>query len=325
METRTLNGLTLERIGRVGKIVKILPEKDSDIIFYQADFQGYEVKRVPYFIILPFSWAITVWTFFKKRLLGVNCKTNSFWVDGISPVVREIKEKAGSWRALNIIYNCRFAKGNKAIDNYWLGIINAQAVRNRFKLVKRELKKIITELADKGEEIKLLSIASGSAQTVFEAFKEIIEERNRSLIFKIILLDIDDTALEYARRLAKEHGIEQNVEFINRSTTDLEKASNGIRPNLIEMVGFLDYRPHEKAARLIKRIYNLLPPGGKFITANICPNREQYFMKWVIDWPMIYREPQELRKLVAECGFEKCKIICEPQKVHAVAICQKPC
>ena len=237
----------------------------------------------------------------------------------------EIKEKAGSWRALNIIYNCRFAKGNKAIDNYWLGIINAQAVRNRFKLVKRELKKIITELADKGEEIKLLSIASGSAQTVFEAFKEIIEERNRSLIFKIILLDIDDTALEYARRLAKEHGIEQNVEFINRSTTDLEKASNGIRPNLIEMVGFLDYRPHEKAARLIRRIYNLLPPGGKFITANICPNREQYFMKWVIDWPMIYREPQELRKLVAECGFEKCKIICEPQKVHAVAICQKPC
>jgi hypothetical protein len=48
-------------------------------------------------------------------------------------------------------------------------------------------------------------------------------------------------------------------------------------------------------------------------------------MRWFIDWQMIHRKPKELGNLVTEGGFEKCKIICEPQKVHAVAVCQKTC
>jgi len=60
------------------------------------------------------------------------------------------------------------------------------------------------------------------------------------------------------------------------------------KPNIVEMIGFMDYRPLKQAIALVKRIYNILPNGGKFLTANMIPNPEQYFMKWVINWSMTY-------------------------------------
>jgi len=319
-----LSRLTIEKEGK-RSIIKTKPEKDFEVIVDKDASLNYEEKKWLYFLSLPLMWVLTIWVIFKKKILKIKPKINTFLFDGLSRSCREIKKGAGSWYALDIIYNFEFGSRDGfrgRTSGFWIGMINAQAVRNRLRLVKRELIKAINECAQKEREVQLLSIASGSAQAVIEA---IIEAGKEDIKIQAVFLDLDPTALDYSRKLAKKNGVEAQIKFIRGSTFNLERMINGVRPHIIEMIGFLDYRPQVRAIHLIKRIYNLLLPGGRFLTANICPNPEQYFLKWVIDWDMIYREPEGLGKIVIEGGFspEGCRIICEPCKIHSLAICQK--
>ena len=283
----------------------------------QSEF--YEKKKWLYRLSLPLMWALTGWVFLKKNTFGVR-DINTFWFDGASRHCREIKEGVASWRALDIIYNFRFGCDGKASD-FWIGMINAQAVRNRLKTVKRELKKAIQKIAEKENEVRVLSIACGSAQAVIETIVEL-----RGIEINTLLLDIDPGALDHAKMLAVKHGVEKNISCVAGSISHINEVVSAFNPQIIEMVGFLDYRPDAKAIKLIEKIYKLLPSGGIFLTANICPNPEQGFMKWVIDWPMIYREADEFGKMLVKGGFspENLEIFCEPLRVHAVAVGRKP-
>lgn len=281
----------------------------------------YEEKRWLYELALFPMWLLTIWVAFKKgvaTLLRRKLKINTFWVDGLSASCRQVKEGAASWRALDVIYNY---KGNKdRLTNFWMRIRNAQAVRNRTILVRPELKKAIMVVTQKEPEIRLLSIASGSAQVVIKVIAELVETVN----IKAIFLDLDKSAIEYSKRLAREYDIEETISFCNDSTSNLEKLTADFHPNVIEMIGFLDYRSDKKAIELVNRIYKILLPGGKFITANTAPNPEQYFMKYVVNWPMIYRTPKKLSRILTEGGFKRHYILSEPHKIHNIAICEKP-
>ncbi|MFH0906940.1 MAG: class I SAM-dependent methyltransferase family protein [bacterium] len=288
----------------------------------------YETKKWPYVLILPLIWILTVWVMLKKKVLAVfkiKPKINTFWFDGLSIPCREIKNGAASWRALDIIYN--YQPNNKKgirdkVSDFWIGMINAQAVRNRLRLVKREVVKAIRSAAQKKEEVCIFSIASGSAQAILESMQEVEKDGIKT---KAVLLDFDQTALEYSKKMAEKFGLKDRITFVRKCSRDLEKALNGNIPDIVEMIGFLDYRPHDKAVQLIKKIYKIVPSGGIFLTANMIPNSEQFFMKSVIDWSMIYRDPKELGLIVTKGGFnpKKIQILCEPLKLHAVAICQK--
>ncbi len=283
---------------------------------------GYDTKRTLYFLTLPLMLVFAGWVFLKKKIIGRNPETNILWFDGLSRSCRMVKEGAASWRALDIIYNFTFTgRGIEGIvENYWFGMMNAQAVRNRFKLVKRELMWAIIEIAKTEKEIRLLSLASGSAQPIIEAINEL-----REFNIKATLVDLDPSAIDYSRQLAKRYGVEDRITFVVGSLSALGRITNGRRPHIIEMVGFLDYRPTAKATHLIKKIHDVLLPGGIFLTANICPNPEQYFLKWVINWSMIYRRSEELGEILVNAGFspKNCQIFCEPLKFYAIAICRK--
>jgi hypothetical protein len=91
------------------------------------------------------------------------------------------------------------------------------------------------------------------------------------------------------------------------------------------MVGFLEYRPFDKAVKLVTFIYQVLEKGGVFLVSQIAPNAESFFLKEVINWPMIYRKPEELAKILSLAGFslDNCTFYREPLKVHYIAECKK--
>jgi hypothetical protein len=288
---------------------------------------NYEIKRWPHNLAFPLIWILTFWVIMKKTFFffgKIKPNINTLWVDGLSQECRQIKEGSGSWRALDIAYNYQFGKSGfrKKLTDFWLKMLNGQAVRNRLKLVERELEKAIKIIAkNKKREVRLLSIASGSAQAVIDVMSKLREE----LDIRAVLIDMDSTAIDYSRKLAKEKGLEEKITFIKGSAVNLDKITNGFRPDIVEMIGFLDYRPHKKAISLIKRIYDFLPSGGKLLTSNICPNQEQFFLKWLFDWNMIYRHPKQLEEVIFQAGFspEDCLFECEPLKIYTLAICQK--
>lgn len=252
---------------------------------------------------------------------------SSFFVDRFSRYNHRAKYGAAGWRSLDLFYNYHEKvvtelKGNLEgfLTRHWIEKMeNRQAVTNRFKLAVDFLARAFEEYHDK-EEIRLLSVASGSAQAVIEAMKA-----RPHLIIKTLLIDADESAIEEAKRLAGEAGLVDRFSFIHGSTRSMEKAAIHFRPHIIEMVGFLDYRPHRKAIGLVRRVRERLPEGGTFITCNIRRNRERVFLDWVLLWPMIYRSEREFADILLQGGFppEKIDLRYEPHRIHGIAVCRK--
>ena len=57
-----------------------------------------------------------------------------------------------------------------------------------------------------------------------------------------------------------------------------------------------------------------------FMTCNVAPNFEQYFLKWVIHWAMIYRQPDELDDIIVQAGFSPPRLLKEPMRIHYVVV-----
>ena len=284
----------------------------------------FEVRRWPYILTMPISWLLTLWVMVKKtvyRWLGKTCpQINTLWFDGLGLSCRQIKKGAASWQSLDIIYNHPFGlKGLSGfVDDFWIGMMNAQAVRNRLKLVKQEVRRAIMRFSNH-EEVRILSLAAGSTQGIIEIMAEL---KIKGVRVRALLLDIDQTALDYAMKLARSYGVDDQIETVKTSAAQVARVSKDFKPQIIEMLGLLDYIPRDKAIRLVRKIRESLGEKGIFLTCNICHNPERHFLKWVINWSMIYRTPVELAEIVNEAGFSVCRLIYQPLKLHGLVVLQ---
>jgi len=250
---------------------------------------------------------------------------SSFAVDRFSGFNHEAKCGAASWRALDLFYNY-YSKVKPKLNGdleskltrYWIEKMeNRQAVTNRLKVVTMLLKNAFAKFGDESE-VRLLSIASGSAQAVVDAILESPQN------VKALLLDIDATAIEEAKKLVCEHGLQDRFSFVLGNVKRVDELCDSFKPHIIEMVGFLDYRPEAKAVSLVHRIKKHLPEGGILLTCNIKRNREKPFLDWVLLWPMDYKDEKELQRILSRGGFlpQKTEILFEPLKIHGVCVCQ---
>ncbi len=96
--------------------------------------------------------------------------------------------------------------------------------------------------------------------------------------------------------------------------------------NLIYSIGLIDYFQDKLVIHLLNWIYDTLAPGGKAILGNFdprCPNR--VFMDYVLEWRLIYRTPDDMRRLFAESKFgdRPVDIGYEQEGVNLFASCRK--
>jgi SAM-dependent methyltransferase len=270
-------------------------------------------------------WGIIFWVFCKKRIygfLGKEVSRNSFLFDRAGSSCKMIKEGAGSWRALDATYNHHprvYGSFWDKIDDFWIGMMNAQAVRNRLRLVKVMLPSVLKSFAK--PEVLLVSLGSGSAEGIFETALRLQAEDG--ITVKMILVDTDPTALDHSLRKAFEYGLADQVQIRRGNVFQVKKLLKDVSPDVIEMLGLLDYISCDYAIRLTSSIYDLLKPGGHFLTCNIKSNPERFFLKWVINWDMIYRSPQEFARILVEAGFRGSRLIYEPLGIHGIAISKK--
>ncbi len=284
----------------------------------------HEEKKWLYILALPLMWFLVLWLKFKQRL-GLANDVNAFLYDGLGKSCKAIKKGAASWKALEIIYN--YKNGNKPstfIDDFWIGMRNAQAVRNRLKILKSELWKVVTEIAKSGEEIRILSLASGSAEGVLQIALKL---KQLGYPFSVVLLDADESAVKFTSEKASKLGLSKNVRAEIGDVLFFSRHIGDFRPNIIEMAGLLDYLNDGIAALLLKKIEKLLSLGGYFLTCHIHHNPEMGFLKEIIDWGndpvMLYRSPRELEKVVLSGNFSSISIETEPHGIHSVVRAQK--
>jgi len=292
----------------------------------------------PYRLAVPILYALGLYVFVKRALYqffgGKDSKPNThlWFIDGASINSRRIKDGAATWRALDAVYNFNgVGEGDgwiaRKLDKYWLNIWNAQAVRNRLKIVKRELTLAILDIAKrKGRTVRILSLAAGSGQGVIEVISRMAKV---GIKCNVLLADFDDSALAHAHFLAEKHGVSDSIItkkvdlVIKGGITPFDQWLGDFKPDIIEMCGLIDYLRDKRIVQMVNEIHNYLQPGGWFMTCHIHPNRESYFLLYQENWWMLYRTREQLKQLVIDGGFNPPRLETEFHRIHTVAIVQK--
>ncbi|KKR55673.1 MAG: hypothetical protein UT92_C0001G0016 [Candidatus Curtissbacteria bacterium GW2011_GWA1_40_24] len=243
-----------------------------------------------------------------------------------SKKAEEVHKHATTHKALEVIYSFNhqidFEKGilNGFFHYFWQKTNNAKALRNRLKLVKRELEKAIRSINKK--EIRILNLAAGSNRGVVE----VVGLHKNKFDFEVFAVDKSEFAIEDAKKLASIFDVAHLFNFHKNTISKFLDENSDIKFDIIEMVGFLDYLKDEKAVRMFNQIYSALNNSGIFITGNIKDNPERKFVTEVVGWPnLIFRSESDLIKLIKNSEFRSSdiKIIYEPHNIHGVIICKK--
>lgn len=242
----------------------------------------------------------------------------------------EVIDHATTHVALEVLYQKGSSKPSRRTwmsgiaHRVWFNTNNSKGVRNRIRIVERELRKAIEELGRQGKRISILSIASGSARAVVES---IVNARlSVEVPVSIVFLDKNPAALEYSKGLLRSHGLLDrpgyDYEWVNDTAGAFLRKTSPKRFNIVEMVGLLDYFDDNRSLALFRDIHSVLEDQGLFITANINHNPEKHFLTRVIGWKMVYRSAEELGNLLLKSGFKEnnIELYYEPLKVHGIAI-----
>ncbi|HAS84756.1 MAG TPA: hypothetical protein DCS23_01625 [Candidatus Yonathbacteria bacterium] len=243
---------------------------------------------------------------------------------------KRVIEKATTHEAIETLYKHGELENSKSFlqkffHYIWFSTDNPKAVRNRLRLVTKELEKAIREKLSEGEEINLLSIAAGSARAILDSIS--IPELNGKRI-SVSFLDKNPEANEYSKNLVSERRYAPNYHFqwiVDRANNFPVHFDKNNQPNIIEIVGLLDYFDLNSIRRLFLSVYENLKDGGIFITSNIVDNQERKFITNVVGWNMIYKLPEHFHEIAIEVGFkdEDISIYYEPFKIHFVMVAKK--
>lgn len=233
-----------------------------------------------------------------------------------SPIMQYFLGHVANAAALDVAYNVheefvcygqRFSPDGYPPDwlaRFHLSFPNAQAVRNRYRLVAR----LYGKIGGSG-----LSIACGSAQPIIHAFA-----MNPSAD-RLTLTDASADALELARKKVVQAEVAHRVSFVEVQWKELPSKMNDQKFHFVEACGIMDYLPHRSAVQLARIMLGLVEDGGSIVLSNVVPTRHKGALERMFNWEMIYRKPAELRDIIQEAGGRNICVETELWGIHAVA------
>lgn len=213
----------------------------------------------------------------------------------------------GDYEVMRFIYERNFEGGTlfaKAVHLAFDQMCAPRAVRFRKDLVKRQLRTLIESRRGIGQPLRILSIAAGPAQELFELLHELPE---LEMPLEIVLFDQDKGALAYAyrrlkpvvdARFPKQVQVLYLHESIKRLLRDADLFASFGRFDAIYSAGLTDYLQATTAMVLVRNLVGRLAPGGKALIANMVPeNPSRWVMEHHLDWYLVHRSRGELLEL----------------------------
>lgn len=235
---------------------------------------------------------------------------------------------AGDYQMMNIVYdnqnggNSLFAK---CIHRYFIDVPATRAVRNRARFLKERLAQRLRK-AGKNELVKILSVASGPAKEIEILMQE--EPELLSCNADISLLDQDQSALQNAqRRIGRQmRKLKTNIKFNFLHQAMKNVIVKGLPDrgyNFIYSAGLFDYFTDPVAIMAASKLMDALAEGGTLIIGNFnTENPSQMMMELVMDWDLIYRSPEDLKRLFGGLGSEFA-IEREPEGINLFCVITK--
>ncbi len=170
-----------------------------------------------------------------------------------------------------------------------------------------------------GKALRLLSIACGPA---FE-LRDLLLSRDDCEQYEITLLDQDEKALAEAAAVSKEVALNLNatpkVSFLNASVRTMllsrHLAQKWGQFDFVYALGIFDYLNHPVARALLKRLIQLLNPGGELLVGNYhVGNVSKTPMAYYADWMLLYRTDEEFQGLIDDRTDVDARLFFEPSR-----------
>ncbi len=238
--------------------------------------------------------------YFRKQLWNIILCSKMMKRTNLKP-----RGYAGDSEMMRLIY-LNDAQGkstfSKLMHLHPVGLPGAEAVRNRRKLIIEKINTIKKDYLKEGKT-KILSVACGPA---FE-LQDIIRSPEDFEKFHFTLLDQDRAALYEAatviNQLEKAFKAELKVDYLTESvrtmltTRELNKKWGQF--DFIYSLGLFDYLTPPVAKAVLKKLYQILKPGGNIIIGNFhVSNPSRVFMEYWLDWVLYYRSEADFLDLL---------------------------
>ncbi len=224
-----------------------------------------------------------------------------------SPGCQRARQKpfgyAGDYEVMNFIYGQPFEGTTlfaRAVELAFWHSASARAVRGRKDLVKGEIRSLIESRSGSHRPVRILSIASGPAQELFELLHEIGEP---DVPVEVVLFDQDKSALAHAwrrlqptvtcrfPRMVRLTFLHDSIKRLLRDPRLFEAVG---RFDLAYSAGLLDYLQQLTAIRLTRNLAQAVHHGGRLLVANMVDHPARWFLEVPLDWPLVYRTREEL-------------------------------
>lgn len=177
------------------------------------------------------------------------------------------------------------------------------AVRNRNDIMRDYLRVYHSDFAPEGV-FRVLSLACGPAWEIERFLKTAPSGK-----IEITLIDHDEEALTYTgnrlKTVARELSLEVEITLMRESVLKLLKeARKGIfrfeekHFHVAYSAGIMDYLSDNICTDLIGYLLRSIHRHGVFFTTNMHPDHgEKYWMEYIFDWSLIYRDMDALEAL----------------------------
>jgi len=234
----------------------------------------------------------------------------------LSELARESLRQPGSWRCLEIVYR---NEPQTLLDRFWLSSRAARGTRNRLQILTEELRAIVRNRAKMGETVNILSLGSGPGHEILGC----LEKVEPGAHVRATCVDRDPEALRHGEILAAQKGLDGSVHCVrgNALSADAIPACQ----NVAVLSGLLDYFDSEAAVSVLTKVREGLKPGGIVLLVNMRRHRLASTMNLLGNWQLVYREPEEVERLLVEGGYCEVKVWLEPENVFCIAKGQRPC
>jgi extracellular factor (EF) 3-hydroxypalmitic acid methyl ester biosynthesis protein len=240
---------------------------------------------------------------------------------------------AGDYEMMNMIYRNQ-PEGRslfeKLIHRLLVSQWPAKSVRNRIAQLGENILNETARAARAGKIARILNVGCGPAREI----QDFLKATPLSNQADFTLIDFNEETLLHAGRKL----VEAKREFSRRTPIRTEQVSvyellkrtqrrhdGAEKFDLIYCAGLFDYLAPDTCRALTELWFDSLSPGGLMSVANMTDTKPfRYFIEFILDWQLIYRNRREILALAPERCRETARVIAEPTSVNLFLHIRKP-
>ena len=233
----------------------------------------------------------------------------------LSALARESLKEPGSWRCLELVYR---NQPRKLLDRFFLHSRSAKGARNRLRVLRQEICKCVEQRSQISNPVRLISFGSGPGHEILGCFAKF----KSNIAVEATCVDREPSALEYGRFLAAEKGLSGCIKYLQGNILHMKAVT--LKHDIGILSGLIDYFDFDTAVSVLKSVREQLVPGGVVLVANMRRHYLASTMSILGNWNLVYREPEEVKSVLVDSGFEQINVWLDPEKVFCIGKASKP-